>query len=224
MAKIFHQDWFCRLPGDTETFSPAPLRPPRLGVDGVIAPPQHGYHVLKEIPTNWGAGNERRSIAAVTPGPFSRLVGSRFADVFGRSALGIDIWAVRRGFADVLAVGELLSAGAFWTHDSSSPANPWAFEFHAQFLDGGVAALDGDYFWGLKGVWAYGVQATRLLCFELGVSPKRWPATNGPPPSRDTLWSSLVAERLDDAAIGKLRERGLGGGFSFPSLKGNCQR
>jgi len=161
---------------------------------------------------NWLSNDRQRSMLSALRGdlPWGCLKGHRLSEAFRRSTLAPDIYFVDwRYEVEVMAMGELLSGGCWWSEASASPVNASAFEFQAQFLDGGVSHFAGDYFVGLKGTWVHGMRAVRLLCHELGLPRPPLRRFEEAVPEIDDLWTDLLTDRLDLGAMNELRSLGL---------------
>jgi len=52
---------------------------------------------------------------------------------------------------------------------SASPANASAYHLSADFDDGGISGMTGNYFYGPRGIWVSGRQAISRVCFLLGI-------------------------------------------------------
>ena len=142
--------------------------------------------------------------------PWGLFSDMKLSEVFRRSSISPDIYFVDPYYeVEVMAAAEFLSAGCFWSEASSSPMNASAFEFQAQFLDGGVSHFSGNYFVGLKGTWIHGMRAVRLACNELGLPqpPKR--RFEDTVPDADELWARMLADRLDPATFTNFETLGL---------------
>jgi len=59
---------------------------------------------------------------------------------------------------------------------SASPANASAYHLSADFDDGGLSGMTGNYFYGPHGIWVSGRQAILRVCFLLGIADS--PADN----------------------------------------------
>jgi len=61
-----------------------------------------------------------------------------------------------------------------------SPANASSYEIRCDFLDGGLYAKTGNYFYERKGAWVFGPKAVLLLAEGMGVHVRRsWRVTFG---------------------------------------------
>ena len=56
------------------------------------------------------------------------------------------------------------------TASSASAANASANIIGARFLDGGIAGVTGDYWYGERGVWIWGPELVRFVAGKLGLA------------------------------------------------------
>ena len=91
---------------------------------------------------------------------------------------------------------------------TASPANAFAFEFYAQFMDGGVSHFSGNYFIGLKGSWVHGMKAVRFLCSALGLPQPARRHFETSIPSQDALWAQHLKANLNSETYERFSKLG----------------
>ena len=206
-------DWLCQLEESEfcNWWKPTSAKPRRLATYGLVDPNNDivNHPLLRSL--NFLGEQRQSNVGSVFDGeiPWNTLRGSKLSTVLRRSKLAGDIYFIDPEY-EVLVMGmaQVLSNGCHWNKSSASPANAFAFEFYAQFMDGGVSHFSGDYFIGLKGSWVHGMKAVRFLCSVLGLPqpPRRHFETNVP--SEDALWAEQLKENLSSETYEKFSNLG----------------
>lgn len=156
-------------------------------------------------------GSPRRKRVYSAPAPDASSSARRFESVFRPDGMSMDGSpryriagsGVRRWPTDATAtrsVVELLNRRGIETKQRSmgSPANADSYHVDAAFLDGGLHATTGNYWFGEKGAWIDGREAAAWVARGLGLAPPGALRRQRPPKLAEAL---LAAYRLTEFVV-----------------------